>query len=390
MTSHSGLACKPRVRTVIRSGIWKLEQTCRLSSHVRRAARRVFKCKTPSLGKHVHVCDHGHEHVRWNSCRHRSCPECSWGAKKRWLTKTRERLLPVPHHHVVFTIASELNELWRANVPAMQHLLFASARDTIVALFADRYDGAYPGMIATLHTWGRSLALHPHLHIILTRGGVNADGKWIEPRRNLKAVLPVKVVSRLFQGKFLSAVRNALEDERLVLPQGVNMDAMRSLIAEAYSKKWSVFIGPAGTRSETIVNYLGRYVSGGPIGNSRILAIGDGEVSFLFRDYRVTGKDGLPIERPMTLPQVEFLRRWFSHVPIPYSKVVRSYGIYSSSYRGPAARPRPRRHVREPLPAPALSPALDIRRCPDCGAPLRLVFQSMRNTKRAPPLGRLG
>jgi hypothetical protein len=384
------LISKPRVRTIIRSGIWGLERSHNLPVHVRRAVRRIFKCKTPALGRHVQVCENGHRHSRWNSCRHRACPECSWPAKKRWLTKTEGRLLACAHHHFVFTFADEqLNALWLANVPAMERLIFASAKQTLMKLFADRYHGSKPGVIAVLHTWGRSLALHPHLHMIVTRGGVDASGVWHGPKRHHKAVLPAKVVSRLFRGKLLAAVRKELDAGRLALPDGVDIATMKLRIAEAYEMNWSVFIGHAGTQLQTIVNYLGRYICGGPIGNSRIIDIKDGVARFMHRDYRVTGPNGLPLERPMALPQKEFLRRWCLHVPLPHSKNVRSFGLYAPAYKGPAARPPMRRRQPEP-PDEAPMPSRDIFRCPDCGAEMKLRHIELPDFTRAPPLGRLG
>jgi len=380
---------KPRVRTVIRAGFGQFERTRRLASHVRKAARRIFSCKTPSLGKHVHICENGHEHVQWNSCRHRSCPECSWPARKRWLAKTASRLLDCAHHHVVFTFASELNGLWLANIPEMQRLLFRYSTETLFELFADRYRAAIPGIIAVLHTWGRALALHPHLHLILTRGGVDALGRWLGPKKHRKAVLSVEAVSELFKRKFLAAVRRGLIKGRLVLPRGTDAAAMDRLIAEADEKRWSVFIGHAGTRVQTIISYLGRYVSGGPIGNGRILGLDGKKVTFQYRDYRKTGPDGRPAEYPMKLTRLEFLRRWFLHVPLPYAKTVRSFGLYSPAYRGPSPRPPRRRGVAEPQPATPPS-VLDVLRCPDCGMPLKLACVVRPERQRAPPQGRLG
>lgn len=383
------MVTKPNVRSILRSAIWSLERSHNLPAHVRRAAYRIFKCQTPALGRHVHACENGHQHVRWNSCRHRSCPICAWPAKKRWLTKTEGRLLDCPHHHFVFTIATELHGLWLVNTPEVERLLFREATATLETLFAQRYRGARPGIIAVLHTWGRSMSLHPHLHMIVTRGGVDATGRWREPNRNLKAVLPAKVVSALFRGKLLASIRAALDAKRLSLPEGCDDAAMRRLIAAAYEKRWSVFIGHAGTRLQTIVNYLGRYVCGGPIGNGRILGLGQGLATFMHRDYRVQGADGRPVERPMALAQTEFLRRWMLHVPLPHSKTVRSYGLYAPAYTRPIPKLPRSRVYREP-PDEAPSPSRGIMCCPDCGAPLHMVSLTRSEWKRGPPLGRIG
>ena len=380
------------VRTIIRSGIWEYEKTRALPPHIRKAARRIFKCKTQALGQHVYRCENGHEHARWNSCRHRSCPDCAWPAKKRWLTKTEGRIIHCPHHHIIFTFASELNDLWLANPVEMKRLLFKAVKATLIEFFGDeQYCGAMPGVIAVLHTWGRALPLHPHLHCIVTSGGVDADGKWRGPRRKSALPIPPFAVSALFKGKLLAAIRRGLDKQRLQLPEGCTLDAMKNLIASAYDKKWSVFVGRAGTRVQTIINYLGRYVCGGPIGNGRIMKCANGIVTFMHRNYRAKDALGRPMEQPMTLTTHEFLRRWFLHVPLPYSKLVRSFGIYSPSYKGERPAHVQEHYDNEGQADETPSASRDVMKCSECGAPLKLVCLTFPNRRdRGPPLGRLG
>jgi hypothetical protein len=373
---------------VIRAGFDQLERTRPLPSHVRKACRRIIKCKTSALGHHVIICDNGHEHIRWDSCRQRACPECSWPARKRWLLKTRRRLLDCPHHHAIFTIAHELNGLWLANVPEMRHLLFAAVRDTLVELFASHHRGAVPGIIAVLHTWSRDLFLHAHLHLIVTHGGVDPQGRWRTIRG--KTLLPASVVSELFRGKFLDAVKRGLAAGRLAPPRDSDLAAERRNIDAAYGKKWNVFIDFAGSRLDTVVGYLGRYVLGGPIGNNRILALDEAEVTFLYRDYRTAAPGVRPAEYPKTLLLDEFLQRWCLHIPMPYTKTVRGYGLYAPGRRGARPRPPRRRGVAEPK-TETLPSALDVPRCPECGAPLRMPRAAPQPSTRPrdPPIERL-
>ena len=164
-----------------------------------RAARALSVCRTAALGGHVQRCPNGHlERVWYNSCRHRACPQCNGLAKEQWLERTRARLIDCAHWHVVFTIAHQLNALWMLNTDAMMSALFAAARDTLLELLADaRHLGAQPGILLALHTWGRSLNLHPHIHALVSDGGLR-DGLWISPR--CSHFLPATVVMRLFRG----------------------------------------------------------------------------------------------------------------------------------------------------------------------------------------------
>lgn len=383
-------AGKASIRSIIRAEIWNYEKTRPLPPHIRNAAKRIFLCKTRAAGHHVHMCENGHEHVRWNSCQHRSCPECAWPAKKRWLKKTEKRLIDRPHHHFIFTFADELNDLWLANQVELRSLLFRTVKKTLFALFGDeQYCGGTPGVIAVLHTWGRPLTLHPHLHCIVTRGGMDETGKWRDSRRKSALPLPPYVVSRLFRGKYLAAIRKGLATGMLKLPENVNNEDMNNRIAAAYAKDWSIFIGRAGGRVQTIVNYLGRYVCGGPIGKSRIKECADGKVTFLFRNYRVKGANGRPEDRPLTLTRHEFLRRWFLHVPESGAKNVRSFGLYSPSYKGPKPGAAPG-HEDDSEQPETPSSALEEMKCPHCGAPLKTVAIVQRPWGRSPPLGRLG
>lgn len=366
---------KPRVRSVIRAGFDLFERTRALPFHVRNACRRIIKCRTSSLGRHVVICDKGHEHPQWDQCRHRACPECSWSARMRWLERTRARLLDCPHHHAVFTSAHEINGLWLANVPEMRRLLFAAMRETLLELFDEHHRGAVPGIIAVLHTWSRDLILHIHLHLIVTHGGVDPKGRWYKIRG--KALLPVKRVSRLFRKKLLKAMKAGLKAGRLVPSRDSDLAAELARIDDAFGKKWNVFIDFAGSRLETIVGYLGRYVLGGAIGNSRILELDASHVTFLYRDYKKAGRGKRAVEYPKRLPIQEFLRRWCLHVPEPHSKTTRGYGLYAPGRRGARPQPPRRRGVAEPKIVTPL-PMLEAPRCPDCGAPLRI--------KRAEPM----
>src|SRR5262245_56741016 len=211
------------LQTIFQDAFPVYEQTHPLPAHVRRAARAIMQCRTAALGGHVQACPDGHlSRIWYNSCRHRSCPQCASLQSERWLARQRARLLACDHYHVIFTLPHDLNPLWLANVPVMTTVLFQAARDTLVELLAPgRYLGAQPGILAALHTWRQTLVLHPHLHCLVTGGGLTPDGSWKAVRHGF--LLPVRVVMAVFRGKMLAAIPQALAREALVLPESMRL-----------------------------------------------------------------------------------------------------------------------------------------------------------------------
>src|SRR5438093_1590776 len=209
------------LQTLFQDAFPAYEQRHPLPAHVRRAARAIMQCRTAALGGHVQACPDGHMARIWyNSCRHRSCPQGAYLQTERWLALQRARLLACDHYHVLCTLPHDLNPLWLANVPVMTTLLLQAVRDTLGTLLADpKYLGAQPGILAALHTWSQTLVLHPHMHCLVTGGGLTADGSWKAVRQGF--LLPVRVVLAVFRGKLLAAIRQAWAREALTLPEGI-------------------------------------------------------------------------------------------------------------------------------------------------------------------------
>src|SRR5262249_46009479 len=255
------------------------ELTHPLPARFRRAARAIMQCRTAALGGHVQACPDGHVARIWyNSCRHRSCPQCAYLQTERWLILQRVRLLACDHYHVIFTLPHELNPLWLANVPVMSGLLFQVVRETLGSLLADpQYLGAQPGIIAALHTWSQTLVLHPHWHCLVTGGGLTPDGHWQAVRHAF--LLPVRVVMAVFRGKMLAAIHQAWACEALVLPEAVRPQQLLNLLTRLghpRKTKWNVHIRERYRHGIGVVMYLARYLRGGPIKNARLVAY-DGE-----------------------------------------------------------------------------------------------------------------
>jgi hypothetical protein len=366
------------LQTIFQDAFPTYEQTHALPSHVRRAARAIMQCRTAALGGHIQACPDGHMARLWyNSCRHRSCPQCAYLQTERWLALQRARLLACDHYHAIFTLPHDLNPLWLANVSVMSTLLFQAVRATLLELLADsKYLGAQPGIIAALHTWSQTLVLHPHVHCLVTGGGLTPDGAWKAVRHGF--LLPVRVVMAVFRGKLLATIRQALAQEVLTLPEGVRPQQMLNLLTRlGHPRKttWNVHIRERYCHGAGVVTYLARYLRGGPIKNARLVAWDGERVTFLHRARQEEGDAGPAAPQPMTLSVADFLKRWRWHVPVPQTRVVRSYGLYHATQAEALAVCRA--HLGQPPVAVPLPLAWQTvcaqredqhpERCPACG-----------------------
>ena len=190
----------------------------RVSSLQAAVMRRLVACRTAALGGHIDACGRcGYTRVSYNSCRDRHCPKCQGVKRAAWLETRLERLLPVEHFHVVFTLPVALHPLVLYHPRRLYDLLFQAASQTLLTLAADdKRLGAQLGITAILHTWGQNLLFHPHLHCVVTGGGLSLDGsRWVATRPGY--LLPVKVLARLFRGKFLAGVKAAYHSGQLTL-----------------------------------------------------------------------------------------------------------------------------------------------------------------------------
>jgi len=336
-----------------------------LPSHVR-TLRDLAACRTESLGGHLTECDQcGHQHYSYHSCRNRSCPSCHTGDRERWLDKRQSELLPIPYFHVVFTLPAELQTLiWRQQ-KLLYAVLFKAAAAALLALTADpRYVGGEVGILSVLHTWTRQLQRHPHVHCLVTGGGLTETGEWVTARK--RYLVPAAALSQLFRARFLALARKALPDEGF--PETL------------FASDWVVYCKPALQGSRKLLDYLGRYVHRIAITNRRILAIHDNHVTFEYKD----SKDHR--WKRCTLSGEEFLRRFLSHVlPRGFHKV-RYYGLLAPSRR------KSLRHLQwslaepeEPAPAPPSEQSTDPLPCPVCEIGLMLFVARIPRAPRGPP-----
>ena len=368
---------KITLHTILQLGYAAYERRHALPEHMRRAVWAMLACRTALWGGHVQTCPEGHrERVWYNSCRHRMCPQCAWGQVERWLAKQQARLLACEHSHVIFTIPHELNDLWLSNVAVMMQLLCASVPDTLVTLLGDpKYLGATPGIIATLHTWPQTLLLPPHVHCLVTGGGLSEAGQWVAVRHGV--LLPMRVVMALFRGKLLAAIRQGLHQGPLTLPPGKSRQQLENLLNKLGRQKWNVPIRERYRYGHGVLIYLARYLRGGPLANRRLLAC-DGQQVVFWYEERAKAKGEQAHRRTMRLPLEQFLGRWLLHVPPARAVRVRGGGLYAHTQgdvlapcrqqlgQGPVEDPEPLDGLREGEAWGEASP----ERWPICGQPL--------------------
>jgi hypothetical protein len=361
-------------------------QSHRLSVAQRRAGAALSACRTARLGGHVSRCPNGHvERVWYNSCRHRACPQCNALPRERWLEKMRARLIACAHHHVIFTIPHELNALWMLNTPALMQALFAAVRSTLTELLDDpRYLGAQVGAVMALHTWSRALALHPHIHALITDGGLSESGLWVSPKRS--DLLPARVVMALFRGKLLGALRALHKASSLRLPETLSAAHLERLLNRLGRVKWNVRVQQRYAHGEGVSVYLARYVKGGAINNAQIIQAADERVDFRYRPH------GARAPVTMRLAPQRFLARVLVHAPEPRRHSVRYVGLYAARH---SAALNQARALNDQPPAEAPAPiscedflarfanAHERMNCPQCGA--RLIRSARLAPVRAPP-----
>jgi hypothetical protein len=343
-------------------------------------SRHIFNqlehCHTAAMGMHHYKCDDkncNHLHHQYHSCGNRHCPNCGGFKKEQWIENLTAQLFPTAYYHVVFTVPHEFNSLILANRELMFTLLFEAASQTLLQFSADpQYLGATCGITAVLHTWGQNLSFHPHLHCIVSGGGISssADGEgavWVAAKRsNAKFLFPVNALKQVYKGIFLKKLRLLLSKAML---HTAGADTAKAIKTAGY-KTWNVYAkSPFGSVS-SVVEYLGRYTHKVAITKHRILHITEHSVTFTYKDYA----DGSR-QKTMAISIAEFLRRFELHfLPKRFVKI-RHYGFLQN--HGKTARlnaVRKTMHL-QPLPPKIMIPAAqrmleqygtDISLCPKC------------------------
>jgi len=344
-----------------------------------KALRAIQRCRTAALGGHRDACNHcGYQAISYNSCRNRHCPKCQAQARQRWLEARERELLAASYFHVVFTVPHELNVLAWENPRRFYDLLFTASAQTLLQIAADpKHLGAEIGVISILHTWGQNLLLHPHIHCAIPAGGLSPDHRrWIRPRYPF--FLPVKILSRVFRGKFLAGLKRLHHHNKLCCagPAAALADPQQfaQLTRRLHRHHWVVYAKPAFGGPMQVLRYLGRYTHRVAISNHRLLNFDQERVTFRWKNYAHGGKQG-----QMTLAATEFLRRFFLHV-LPKGFVrIRHFGFLANRLRAS------RLALSRQLLAPSASTSEEagtqqirpqsssLWHCPRCGATMIVI-----------------
>jgi len=352
------------IADIVRGHRAALESNCTLSREQKRVLTDIAQCRTAALGGHLERCrDCDYERPAYNSCRNRHCPKCQALAQEKWIAEQQRRMLDVRHFHVVFTLPAELRPLAAFAKTTVFDALFRASSRTLLE-FGERRLSATIGATLVLHTWTRDLRFHPHVHAIVTGGGLSLDGlRWCAAGRNY--LFPVNLMSRVFCGKMVDELRLAYESGKFAgFSDFDDPQAFSRLVGKLWQLRWVVYAKPTFSKGEYVLKYLGRYTHRVGIANSRLLDVTDQYVHF-----RTKG-DGTE-----TVSPVEFLRRFVQHVlPDGFHKI-RHYGLNASPHK----RELTRDILKLPIvPVKPLSwrerlaklTGHDASRCPRCSGPM--------------------
>ncbi len=393
---HPRLAAAGRPRFDVADIVRQHRTTLEVEQDLTVAQRRVLSaielCRTAALGGHVDVCRScGYEHHHYHSCRNRHCPKCQGLAQERWIRARTERLLPVRHFHVVFTLPSQLRALAKYRPRELFGALFSAASATLLELGRSRLQ-ARLGITMVLHTWTRDLRFHPHAHCIVTAGGLALDDSCWRPS-STKYLFPAKkVMGVLLRGKMMAALAAMHRDGTFEgFDDFRDPEAFERLMTRLAGTDWVVYAKKPFRRVDHVLAYLGRYTHRVAISNSRIVDVTDDAVTFRTKDGKT-----------VTLTPVRFLQRFIQHVlPDGFHKI-RHYGLYASTLARPGGKLDAARSLLDAAGANTAASTCDldvaattswqellqlvtdrdITRCPRCGGELgRLPVTA----SRAPP-----
>jgi hypothetical protein len=340
--------------------------------------RAIAQCRTAALGGHLDECTRcRHRAISFNSCRNRHCPKCQAVARERWITARRRELLPTRYLHVVFTLPRRLAPLVLQNKSVLYNLLFRTSAETLLEVARNpRHLGAEIGFFSVLHTWSQKLKIHPHVHCVVPAGGLSLDHtRWIRSRDNY--FLPEEVLSELFRGKFVDALKQAFHNGQLNFHGDLKLLAEPKTFAAwlrpLHRQDWVVYLKPPFGGPEYVLRYLGRYTHRVAISNHRLVSFVDGQVTFHWRDSADHNK-----QKPLPLPVDEFLSRFLLHL-LPEGFVrIRNFGFLANRKR--ATLLALCFHLlgsvqgsQTKQPACSTEDPPDLWRCPKCGGPMKVI-----------------
>ncbi len=326
-------AAPSKVATV--QSILNKYHTHSINNHVDYVMQQLKGCRTERFGYHLYKCNNDSCNklkYQYHSCRNRHCPACGFAQKEQWIEDREYELLPISYYHVVFTLPHELNSIILGNRKILFNALFDAAADTLLSFSQNpTHLGAIPGILAILHTWGQQLSFHPHLHCIISGGGIvknKSNLSWKNATRNKDDFLfPVKAMAIVFRAKYLQTLKKLVADKKIALPPDFDLTQLVNLL---FKKDWVVYTKKPFGGPQQVIEYLGRYTHKVAISNNRIKSIDTitDTITFDYKDY----KEDSQIKQ-MQLHAAEFIRRFEQHILPKYFTKIRSYGYLSNRNR---------------------------------------------------------
>lgn len=335
----------------------------------RKAIHAITHCRTREMGVSVYACKDLHQPIEQpHSCRHRSCYLCAQKKRLEWIEQQKSRILNIPHFHVIFTLPHEYLSLWRYNEATLSRILFKASKETLLELIKDsRYGGVTPGILMTLHTWGRQLALHPHTHCLVSAGGLNATNEWNDLG---KFLLPSGVIGKVYRGKIQAFIKSTFEAGELILPPGLSVRDFWRQYRLLYKKDWCVRIEERYEHGKGVVLYLARYCKGGPVNPKQLTATSHKSIEMTYLDHR-SKRTKTQRLKPMT-----FMQRLLQHVPPKGLHTVRYYGLYATASKAKYSRCRDQHGTVSSI---ETGHGYQIQSmllyCKTCGSPAHLSYQ---------------
>lgn len=293
--------------------------------------KAIKSCRTATLGYHKLVCNEcNYEQISYNSCRNRHCPKCQSTKQLKWIDKLKAQVLPIRYFHIAFTLPIQIRPLAYINQNIVYSILFRAASQTLKQVALNpKFLGAEPAFLAVLHTWGQNLSYHPHLHLIVSAGGLDPDGlEW--KQSGSKFFVPVKALSKVFRAKFITMLKDEYKNNTLKIPDTIDdldYSDLKKLTSLLYSKTWNVYSKKTFRGAGNVIEYLGRYTHKVAIANSRIISSDKGMVKFRYKDYRDNKS------KIIELTTIEFIRRFVQHIlPNNFYKI-RYFGLLANKNR---------------------------------------------------------
>ncbi len=314
---------KFEIADILRQNYNEQQWKGKLDFNQQKAFNDILKCRTSLCGGHISKCNKcDHQRQEYNSCRNRNCPKCQFVKQQKWVDKLKTKLLPVKYFHLVFTIPSELRSIFLQNQKQCYDFLFTAATQSIKKTTKSRY-GFDVGFIGVLHTWTQTLEYHPHIHFIVTAGGISEDSmEWISVKN--KYLVPQKTLSEIFRAILCRLIRESIKKKLIEIPDHI-VDYKIEIENKIFSKNWKVFIEKPFKGPNSVVNYLGKYIHRVAISNSRIKSIDKQEVIITCRDNKNKAKP-----KSIKLTAEQFIKRFSYHIiPSGYYKV-RHFGLFAS------------------------------------------------------------